>query len=110
MRLILLALLFSFGVLAQDSTGDLINDPSLSLRCKELIKQRNQKIIVKQKMKSLIKRNEKLMSRTPVNKKTTMSKLRLSYQELRNEIYLINIVIRSMEEDIVRKGCPGIRL
>jgi hypothetical protein len=95
---------------AQSSMADLITDPSVSLRCKELIKDRNSKVLTKQRMKDLLKRNEKMITKTPRHKKTVLSKLRLAYQELRNEIYLINIVIRNMEENIVRKGCPGIRL
>lgn len=110
MRLILLISLFCFSIFAQSELDDLVTDPSVSLRCKELIKDRNAKVMTKQKMKDLLKRNEKMINKTPTYKKTVLSKLKLSYQELRNEIYLINIVIRNMEENIVRKGCPGIRL
>lgn len=90
--------------------NDVINDPSISFRCKELIKDRNTKITVKQKLKSLLKRNEKLLTKTPDNKKSAKGRLEVSYNEIKNEIYLLNMRIRSMEEDIVRKGCPGIRL
>lgn len=111
--LILFALISCFQaapVSAQSSMADLITDPSVSLRCKELIKDRNTKVLTKQRMKDLLKRNEKMITKTPRHKKTVLSKLRLAYQELRNEIYLINVIIRNMEENIVRKGCPGIRL
>jgi hypothetical protein len=97
-------------VCAQSQISDIITDPSVTLRCKELIKERTAKVLIKQKMKDLLKRTEKMIAKTPRHKKTVISKLRLTYQELRNEIYLINIVIRNMEENIVRKGCPGIRL
>lgn len=94
----------------QSDMSDIITDPSLSIRCKELIKDRAAKIQIKQSMKDLQNRNEKMLAKTPKHKRVVHSKLNLTYQELKNEIYLINIVIRNMEENIVRKGCPGIRL
>jgi hypothetical protein len=99
----------SLATLAQQG-GDIISDPNVSLKCKELIKERNDKINVKQRLKDLLKRTEKLISKTPRHKQTTLAKLRMSYQKLRNEIYLVNIIIQSREENIVRRGCPGIRL
>jgi hypothetical protein len=97
------------GTIGQD-INDIINDPSVSLRCKEMIKERNDKVATKQKLKSLFKRNEKLVNKVPKNKKTTRVRLDLSLNQIKNEIYLINMQIAEREENIVRQGCPGIRL
>ena len=90
--------------------NDIINDPSVSLLCKEMIKERNDKVVTKQKLKSLFKRNEKLVTKVPKNKKSTRVRLDLSLNQIKNEIYLINMQISQMEENIVRQGCPVIRL
>ena len=97
------------GTIGQD-INDIINDPSVSLRCKEMIKERNEKVATKQKLKSLFKRNEKLLNKVPKNKKSTRIRLDLSLNQIKNEIYLINMQISEKEENIVRQGCPGIRL
>jgi hypothetical protein len=108
----ILILLYASQLLAQlgEDINDIITDPSVSERCKELIKERNDKINSKQKLKALLKRNEKLLAKTPRKKKSARSKLNLSYNDIKHEIYLLNLNIQSKEENIVRQGCPGIRL
>lgn len=109
-------LLFSFFIspLANasnlDDIRDVIKDPSVSKRCKSLIKQRNLKIEAKLKLSALIKRNKKLLTRVKESQKTVTKKLEITKLSLENNLRLTKYRIKAMEENIVRKGCPGIAL
>jgi Tfp pilus assembly protein PilO len=89
---------------------DILKDPVISSRCKALIKERNKKIQVKQKLFSLIKRNEKLLKLAPRNKESAIMKLEVNASKLQNKLRLTKFSIQSMEENIVRQGCPGMTL
>lgn len=88
----------------------LIEKPLLSRRCKELIKDRDNKILIKQKLSSLIMRTEKLIKKAKKKQKTGKSKLEYTKIKLNNQLRFTNIQIKGMEEGIIRKGCPGITL
>lgn len=109
-------LFFLFLTLANSSlaqvTGarDILKDPAISSRCKALIKERNEKVIIKQKLFSLIKRNKKLLKRAPENKKSAILQLEVNARQLQNRLRLTKFRIQSMEENIVRQGCPGMTL
>lgn len=103
--------LFSYNTLGQSSDiQNIITSPVTSQRCKDLLLTRSQKIRVKQKLDSLILRNKELLNRTKPEQKSVISRLTLSGTSLSNQLRLANIQIKSMEENIVRKGCPGINL
>lgn len=87
-----------------------ITDPSVSRRCQKLLKDRQEKISLKQRLEALIVRNEKLQKKTPPQKKSVKKKLVNNYKRLQNEHRLATMKIQNMEENIVRKGCPGISL
>lgn len=89
---------------------DIITDPALSYRCKSLLNERNEKVKTKQKLKSILQRNNKLLKQTPNNKKSLIAKLTISKNEITNFLSLTELKIQSMEENIIRKGCPGINL
>jgi uncharacterized membrane protein len=110
MKSIMLILFFSLSASSQEIITDIIEDPSVSVRCKEMIKVRNDKIHIKQKMSSLLKRTNGLMTKTPKEKKTSSLRLQLIKSDIKNELLLTSMLIKSMEEEIVRRGCPGIRL
>lgn len=93
-----------------DYNKSIITDPAISRRCNALIKKRNQKIEVKQKLVSLIVRNERLKKITPKNKKTVSKSLEINFTKLNNELKLAKLTIEYLEENIIRKGCPGISL
>lgn len=95
---------------AQEKVGDLISDPIISLRCKNLLRDRSQKILVQQKLSAMILRNEKLTTSLKPNQQVLKHKLELNKTQLSNNLRLTKIRIKSMEEDIIRKGCPGITL
>lgn len=89
---------------------DAITKPVLSSRCKELFKERDLKIKVQQRLNALLQRNEDLLKKTPAAKEGLVARLSSSRVKVKNELYLVNLQIEYMEENIVRSGCPGLSL
>ena len=108
--LILIVLLGISTVSAQDYKRTVINDPSISRRCELLTETRQEKIAHKQRILALIERNRHLQSITPENKVTVKKKLESNLGHLQHELELTQTQIQYHEENIVRKGCPGISL
>lgn len=95
---------------AEDFRGTVITDPSIARRCELLTETRNQKLINKQRILSLIERNKYLQKVTPENKVSVKKKLEMNLGYLEHELILTQSQIQYHEENIVRKGCPGISL
>jgi hypothetical protein len=97
---------------AQDNVlmQDTITKPALSLRCKELHKERSNKIKIQQRLNALLQRNQDLIKKSPRAKETLHARLRSNQVKVKNELYLTNLQIETMEENIVRSGCPGLSL
>lgn len=95
---------------AEDFKRTVINDPSISRRCELLTEERKQKIKNKQRVLAMIERNKHLQKITPENKLTLKNKLERNLGHLEHELTLIHTQIQFHEENIVRKGCPGISL
>ena len=89
---------------------DAITKPALSLRCKEVLRERDAKIKVQQRLNALLQRNQDLIKKGPKAKATFQNRLLSNQLKIKNELYLTNLNIESMEESIVRSGCPGISL
>jgi len=89
---------------------DIITDPAVSRRCKFLIQKRNEKVTVQQRLNSLLQRNEKLLQRVKPEERSIQTKLEFSRTRIKNTLSLTKLKVRKMEENIVRKGCPGIAL
>ncbi len=89
---------------------DAITKPALSLRCTEMLRERDKKIKVQQKLNALLQRNQELIKKNPKANNSIQSRLHSSQIKIKNELYLTNLNISSMEENIVRSGCPGISL
>ena len=108
----LVSLLIFTGHLAaqEDYRQTVITDPAISRRCSALIGQRQKKIDHKQKLRSLLERSKRLLSLTPPERKTILNKLRKNRKRLKRELRLTLNQIQSKEENIIRKGCPGITL
>ena len=109
---IFLSILFIETALANDldQLKDVITDPAISRRCKALINERNEKIQYIQKLNFLLLRNEKLKEKTKVNEVNLRNKLDLNQVQIKNNQRLSNMRLKSMEENIVRKGCPGLTI
>jgi len=95
---------------SEDFRKTVITDPSISRRCNALIKQRQQKIDHKQKIRNLLQRSKRLIQYTPPERKTILTKLRKNYKQLSRELRHTLNQIQNKEENIIRKGCPGIKL
>lgn len=104
-------LVFGASALAQDLEGrDLITDPAISGRCKSLLGERKNKIQTQQRLHALLRRNEKLLKKVPQEKDSIKSRLEFTHTKIINNIRLSKMNLQKMEEDIVRRGCPGISL
>lgn len=99
--------LTSFG---EDYKRTVITDPSISRRCELLTEKRQEKIANKQRILALIERNKHLQKITPENKVSIKQKLEVNLGHLEHELTLTQTQIQYHEENIVRKGCPGITL
>lgn len=101
---------YSFLLAAEDFRGTVINDPGVARRCEILTDNRAQKLIHKHRILALIERNKHLQKVTPENKASVKKKLERNLGHLEHELVLTQEQIQFQEENIVRKGCPGISL
>jgi hypothetical protein len=67
-------------------------------------------IQIKQRLTALLLRSERLIKGTPENKISVKSKLTTNRSRLQQEMALNKVLTSQVEEEIVRKGCPGINL
>lgn len=95
---------------AEDYKRTVITDPSISRRCELLTAKRAEKIANKQRILAMIERNKHLQKITPENKLSVKRKLEINLGHLEHELILTLTQIQHHEENIVRKGCPGITL
>lgn len=113
-RISILFLIFSIGHYAMSHAEDykrtVITDPSISRRCDILTETRKEKIANKQRILAMIERNKHLQNITPENKVSVKKKLEANLGHLEHELTLVLTQIQYQEENIVRKGCPGVTL
>jgi hypothetical protein len=113
MKLLIFIISLSFCLPALSQVAgmrDIIRDPTVSRRCKSLIEARNEKIRAHQKLNALLKRSEKIQKMAKDNQVTARQRIEITQNEIENNLRLSELRIKTMEEDIVRKGCPGISL
>lgn len=112
MRSYILILFFFNQILASDEMTEyeknIIQNPALSERCLSLLKQRKQKIESKQKIQSLLIRNQKLTDYVAESKPTIKGQVNTTQQKLELELQDVIKKIKKQEEVIIKKGCPGI--
>lgn len=103
---------FEFDVrkLLNSNRISVITDPAIGKRCFRMIEKRQRKIKMKQKVRELMERNKYLQKIAPKNKEIFRERLKISMRNLLNESSLVEMKITQLEEDIIRKGCPGIQL
>ena len=89
---------------------NVITDPAISRRCQNLLEERNEKVDLRQKLGSLLARNERLAKITPDGKKSISRELKANNLAISKELRLVNLKIQRDEENLIRKGCPGIQL
>ena len=100
------------GLLADDEAllHDANTKPTQSLRCKEYFKDREIKIGMQQRLNALLQRNQLLLKRTPSGKESLHARIQANQVRVKNELLLTTLQIASMEENIIRSGCPGLNL
>lgn len=96
--------------LSEDYRRTVITDPSISRKCQLLTETRKEKILNKQRILAMIERNKHLQKISPENKVSIKQKLEINLGHLEHELSLAQTQIQYQEENIVRKGCPGVTL
>lgn len=99
-----------FNANAKKDEETLTATPILTSRCKALINSRSKKIGLKQKAANLKKRASTLNSNLSPNAKSKKKKIELVERKIDLKIQLLSKEISYLEEDIIRKGCPSIKL
>lgn len=113
MRFLVFVILLTTSSHAQNTevfTRDIITDPNLSARCKELLQERGDKIKVRQVLSALSQRNQNLLKKTPPSRPLLTKKVEANAITLRNELYIASLQVQNLEESIIRSGCPGLNL
>ncbi|MFZ8933605.1 MAG: hypothetical protein ACO20H_04665 [Bacteriovoracaceae bacterium] len=108
--LAILFIFFSQPCFSVNQKRSIIEDPSFSTKCAVLLDERTKKIDLKNRILGLIDRNRRLRKITPGEKQSIVNKLETNFTELRRELYLTRQKILNSDEEIVRKGCPGITI
>lgn len=88
----------------------LLKAPVFSSRCQKLLKKRDKELVHKQKLMALFERNVLLDKNLPLSGLKTRQKLKDNRKKIKNLVRLSLVKIRNQEENIIKKGCPGIRL
>jgi len=108
--LLLILVIFSHPTFSKDQSRSIIEDPSFSTKCEILLDERTKKIDLKNRILGLIDRNRRLRKLSPPEKQSVIEKLEINFTSLRRELYLTRQKISNSDEEIVRKGCPGITI
>jgi len=87
---------------------DIYIPPTSSIVCDSLKKGLRSQINQKQKIEFLLLRNKKLLKTISKRKKTTITLLRENQTELRSRKLKNVYKIKTLEERIIRQGCPGV--
>ena len=87
---------------------DTYRPPSSSYHCKQLTSQRSEQLRVKQELTELLERNTYLINNTPRERETTYRKLVFLRGELKFKLEKHILKLKSVEQSIVRRGCPSI--
>lgn len=95
---------------AQSTHLSIIKDPHLNGRCKELLTKRYQLVEIKRKIKGMINTNHNLTAGIPPEKINLHKKLYRNHQKLQREYYYVGQKIINLEETLIKRGCPGVRM
>ena len=86
---------------------DTYRPPVSSFHCEELLEIRNKNLRAKQKLTGLLERNSRLMRRTPRERENSYRRLTFIRGEIKFKLEQRIFRLKSIEEKIVRSGCPG---
>jgi predicted nucleic acid-binding Zn-ribbon protein len=98
-------------VLAEDGASkSQILDPTVTERCRYLIGKRDEVVRLKQRATELERRAQKALKNIPSQKKSLTVRMESLVSTLQQEIKIYEMRIEIMNEEIIRKGCPGVGL
>lgn len=86
---------------------DTYRPPGSSFHCEELLETRTENLRVKQKLIGLLERNSQLIANTPRERENSYRKLTFIRGEIKFKLEQRIFRLKSIEEKIVRSGCPG---
>lgn len=87
-----------------------VENPQLGTRCQNLINKRKSQMELVQRAVSLEDKTKKMLQKVPEKKLSLKEKLENLQQEFFKEKTLLELKVKILEEEIVLKGCPGIKL
>jgi len=100
--------LVNVRIYAQTAQEVIIADPSVTSRCKGMLEKREELQSIKQKLIGLKKRNQNLLRKIPLEKKSLKNKAENSAKMLARESELNQLKLQNKEDEIIKNGCPGI--
>lgn len=102
---------FSFYAWSKEGIREIFSPFNTSNRCRELLKKRESKVHFVSKLEGLNRRSKQLIEKSSRKKKiSTSKKLKRAQVRIERELMAAKLGLKNMEEDIIRKGCPGIKL
>ena len=90
--------------------SNIITDPALSVRCKILIQERDQKLAARQRARALLRRSQSMEENAPTIKQSIRKRLHAHSKKLEQMLATMDQRAQVMGEEIVRQGCPGLAL
>lgn len=93
-----------------DDLKKFVENPQMGARCQKLINKRKNSMDLMQRAVSLEEKTSKMMLKVPEQKKTIRDKLENLKNEFFKEKSLLELKVKILEEEIIMKGCPGVKL
>ncbi len=111
-KIFLIYFLFLSTSFAQEEIGQqtVIEGADLRRKCDFLMNKREEKIAYKNKLRILLKKNEKILDAAPTHKKVSRTKLMKQNIILKHKLDLAIDEIKRQNEEIIKRGCPPISL
>lgn len=85
-----------------------ITNPSIGLRCNELIKKRESKIRMRQRLNEVLSKVFNLKKIAPKNKVQARKRLESIEAKTKKEIQLSNFKIQNLRRTLIKQGCPRV--
>lgn len=101
----------SVAATAASKSIGLFSPYNTSNRCQELLTKRTKKMEFISKLESLKQRNRKLLESFKKDRRIlSQDRLKRNHKRIDRELTVAEMNLKNMEENIIRKGCPGVQL
>ncbi len=109
-RIVLFCFLFRSPLWAHEEfdllTQSVVDNPSVSKKCENLQKDRDNKSFVKNSLDALLLRTKKTQKVVPENKVSLLRKLEYNKSIIQEKRERASRRLKRMEEGLIREGCP----